>query len=482
MKKFICCLLCLSIMTVIASAAFAAVSYTLPEKMEKQLSIGSGLKGSLTITAEGSDPLLLSLEPFSGVEMQVRGIKSGEDWHVYLYQAGENESQKGLTELYGKDGMFYARSDMLPGQVFSMPSMIETVDRLIAKEGGNPPFVSMLLSFLSLNGETRDERWEPLAEQLIGMLEIWIADYAYTSELTEENAGTKRIELTYTIPTADLSREIVSLLAFLRTDSEAKTLLESIMTEEQKAFYLNEYLDYFFLDAMSALRYDYDVFMKRVVSPLGDEISSLIELPLDESRFGGYNTLTVSRENGVSGITLLGGEKNLRLVTDGDLSLESLTSGKFWIMTWPDAEPGNDDSFISSRVEIEKQSETHTDEDSRDHQNDHWTIRILRDTSRLPEEADPSIYSDSQPITFELSLNYTSKYSQSSPTTLDVEARLEKENLLLQVSGQFKTASPWVFSPFDTENARDVLSLTEDEKNLLLAEWLASAGEQLEKK
>lgn len=481
MRKILCCLLCILIIAA-SSVGYAALSYTLPEKMQKQLAIGSGLKGSLTLTAEGSDPVMLTLEPFSGVELQVRGIKSDNDWHVYLYQAGENEAQNGLTEFCAKGGTYYARSDMLPGQVFSLPPIVEAIDRVTGKEGGNPPYLSMLMNIMNQGQDTLKERWEPIIDKLLQKLDIWIGNYALTNGTKDEASGATTIEFIYTIPIAELRSEIVSLLADLRSDPEAQALLQSVMSDGQKDFYLNEYLDYFFMDAMSSLKYDYDVFMTRVVSPLGEVISSYIELPLDESRFGGYNTLIVNRENGVSGITLRGAERNLQILTEKELTPESFTSGTFWIMTWPEADQEKTEAaYTASRIEIEKSSATSTDEDSRDHQNDNWKIQIIHDTSRLPEDADPSIYKESQPIILELSLAYSSKYSQSSPTTLDVDAKLEKENLSVRISGQLKTASPWVFSPFETENARDILSLTENEKNLLLAEWFASATERLKK-
>ena len=51
MKKSLICIIV--IMVLALTGICQAASYTLPEKMNNQLSIGSGLKGSFTITAEG---------------------------------------------------------------------------------------------------------------------------------------------------------------------------------------------------------------------------------------------------------------------------------------------------------------------------------------------------------------------------------------------------------------------------------------------
>ena len=51
MKKRIVFLIAMALILTIGTCQ--AASYTLPEKMYNQLAIGSGLKGSFTVTAEG---------------------------------------------------------------------------------------------------------------------------------------------------------------------------------------------------------------------------------------------------------------------------------------------------------------------------------------------------------------------------------------------------------------------------------------------
>ena len=51
MKKILSILLVLVLTT--ACIAASAAGYTLPEKMERQLTIGSGLKGAFTLHGEG---------------------------------------------------------------------------------------------------------------------------------------------------------------------------------------------------------------------------------------------------------------------------------------------------------------------------------------------------------------------------------------------------------------------------------------------
>ena len=63
MKKKLCCLLTVVLFLFSISSAFAA-GYTLPFKMQRQLEVGSGLKGSFVIHSNASaekEPLIHAL-------------------------------------------------------------------------------------------------------------------------------------------------------------------------------------------------------------------------------------------------------------------------------------------------------------------------------------------------------------------------------------------------------------------------------------
>ena len=117
-KRFISIFVLLMVMAVnICQAA----SYTLPEKMYNQLSIGSGLKGNFLITAEGDAFKTPFLNAVNDAAFSVRGISSGKDLHYYIFQGDEQEKQTAVTELYRKDGLYYLRSDLVQGKILSFP-------------------------------------------------------------------------------------------------------------------------------------------------------------------------------------------------------------------------------------------------------------------------------------------------------------------------------------------------------------------------
>ncbi len=462
-----------------AVPALAALDYTLPEKLNKQLSIGSGLKGQFTLTAEGNDPLVLALTPFLDTEIQLRGLTSEGETHYYFYQDTGDEVQRGLTEFYLRDNMLYLRSDMLKDQVLYIPDMGTVLDLVTKSSGENPNFFSILWRIQNQGEEAIKAAWEPLVEGLTKKLELWIAPFADAS--VRENAdGATVSEMNYTIPMAELKKEILVLLRDLRNDPAARAALEGVMTEEQRDIYLRDDLDYFYQDAMNALNDDFDVVISRTVSTLGEEISGSIELPLDESRFGGYSSLTIRTEGKVMTWTLKNENRVLSLVSENGFFDQTAKEQTWWYMTYPNTEMDSVSTERSAvRIHLTRGSEVSTDEDDRSHQEDRYVLTVEKDTSRLPEEEADQAYPDFTPVRGVLSLHYSSKYSQSSPTTLEITGELEMENMHIRLNGSVKSASPWIFSPFDISGAVNLIGMTPEAQNLLLAEWLACAGEQL---
>ena len=87
MKKKLCFLLTVVLFLFSISSAIAA-GYTLPFKMQRQLEVGSGLKGSFVIHSNASaekEPLIHAL---ANAEFEIRGIRSENNVHYYIYQPG----------------------------------------------------------------------------------------------------------------------------------------------------------------------------------------------------------------------------------------------------------------------------------------------------------------------------------------------------------------------------------------------------------
>ena len=478
MKRIVCAVLCLALLLATAGS-LAATGYTLPEKMQKQLGIGSGLKGTVTLHGEGTHPFILAIQTLQDVELEFRGLRSSGESHYFLYQAGENEERIGLTELYDSGDRIFLRSDLLPDQVFSIPALNQLADLLYTPEGGNPSLASSVLNWINLPEAERSALLNPVTESLSARLEMWVAKYAAVSEVRTLENGTSVLDLSYDIPMSELKKEIVSLYTGMLESAEGQALIGKIMNEEQRQVFARSALDYFYQAALDALDNDYDILYTRTLSTLGEPVSSILELPLDASKTQ-FQAIIMEEQGDLLTITLRS-EDVLYTVTFGaNTDLTQVDAFSAWINVRPN--PASDninlDAYHAWRADISHSGTISTDEDSRDHERTNWSIRVVTDTSRLPEGETAEHYPEENPLSLDLKLHYFSKYSQSSPTTLEFEAALTMEDFSLSAAGQCKTASPWAFAPFETEGAEDLTALSEEARILKLAELLAAASEQ----
>ena len=479
MKRIVSVVLFLFMLT-IQVCSYAALDYTLPEKMKKQLDFGSGLKGSIILHGEGDDPILSLIHPFQDAELQFRGLRSGEKTHYYIYQSGENEAQRGLTELFNDGRSLFFRSDMLPGDVFRLPGLEDLSDQVFSMPGGNPSIASAVLRWLKLSEEERDSLLSPVITRLSGQLEVWVAQFAEISPVRTLQNGISVIDSSYVIPMAELRKEIISLLNSTAGSTEGKRLFDALLNDPQKALFANDNLNYFYNDAMKALDNDFDLTYTRTITIFGEPVSSVLELPLADSGLG-YQSVLIENRDGMISYTLRGEDRLITLQIADSIRWEQIDGFSAWIYSRPNpaSDSQNEGLYHSYRLDVSCTKDQSTDEESRDHERIGWTIQLQGDTSRLPEEEKRDHYPEEIPVLLDLKLHYFSRYSQSSPTTLEVNVLLEKENLSLSAAGQFKTASPWVFSPFNTENTTDLLSLGQSEIELKIAEFLAAAAETL---
>ena len=479
MKRMVCILLSLIL---ISSISFAENSYTLPEKMANQMKVGSGLKGKFTLHMDGTDPLILSLMPFQYTEMQLHSIQKEDKKHISIFQAGENDSRIALTELLKENEIWFLRSEMLQNQVYQIPGTIELADLLHQPKGGNVSFASVIARWFDMNETKRHTLLDPVMEKLSRMLEVWLADYADVSDVIKIESGISAVNLTYSIPMSEIRKEIVSLLQELIRDKDGQALINALLSTEQKSIYTNEYLDYFYLDAMDSLDNDYDLLYTRTITTLGQLISSSMEMPLDETS-SGFQSLIIEDNGGLISFTLQGDDSMLKLLIPDNIDFSQIDSLNAWII-WrsaksADKNDGNQWTPLSLKINIHHKSELTSDEENREHLTERWSIQAERDLTYLPEGEEESDYPEITPIVFDVSLHYYSRISQSSPTTLELDALMEKENFQLSLDAEFKTTAPWVFDPFPTEEAIELAEMNQEERAVILAEWLTAAGEQL---
>ena len=494
MLRKIVCLILTAMMALCCFCASAEVDYTLAEKIQNQMKAGSGLSGSLVLTADGTSPLALSLEGLSDTEIQVRALRGGLDEHIALF-LGEDDYRAGLTEFLKQDDIWFFRSDLLPeATVWQLPNAFELGNALHpTAEDGNPSFLPALIRVLQMTDSRRSATLDPVLEKLTGWLEVWLADFSSVSVVRKLDNGTSGVDLMYNIPMREIRQEIVDLIQALVRDPDGQALLNAIFTEDQMEVYANPYLDYYYLDALSSLDNDYDVVYTRTMTTLGQTVASSLEMPLDEGRFG-FQTLDIEDNGGLISVTFRGDDSILALQVPRDLDFSQIDAASLWLYyrpaqpdpaasDGPEAMPiqGEAQQPIAARVDLSRENTLSSDEDNRLHLRDVWSLTATYDLSRLPDGEKASDYPAQDPLNGLLSLHYSSRNAQASPTTLEINVSLSQGSAFnLGLSGQLKTVAPWVFSPFDTYDAQEFLSLDETSRATLLAEWLSSTGELMQ--
>ena len=480
MKKKIISLIVL--MLVIVTGTCQAASYTLPEKMANQLAIGSGLKGTFSITTKGEKFQTPFLKAVSDAEFSIRGISSDKDFHYYVFQSDEQENQSAVSELYRKDGICYFRSDMVQGKILSLPTLGQYLEALFPASGENGSSSSFVSKIMSLPETERREKWDPVLTRYQNELEFWLADFTVKHDTVKLDSGFSALDFTYEIPMDKVVEKIVSLCGEITSDPEAVALLGSVMTEEEEKIYLNSSLIYFYQEALKSLVIEQPVRMNKRVSAMGDLLRFRLELPLDE-RTTGYRSLDIET---VEQTTLYTLKKNGEILVIGIPDTEAFRKQEYLQSLWyarVNTEAGEDGvgENRAVRIDINKSIETN-DEEEKSHETDHYRISIKQDTSCLPEDTDLSLLPEYEPVSIELDLHYSSKFAQNSATNLDITAKILQGDSEMDINGQLKTAAPWLFMPFEIIDPTETGTKKEEVLIPYLTDWISNAASMIRHK
>ncbi len=451
-----------------------AASYTLQEKMYNQLTIGSGLKGTFNVTAEGEKFSTPFLNAVTDAEWLLRGIRSGSDLHYYVFQSNEQDEQSAFTELYRKDGTYYLKSDMVEGKILSFPVLSQYLGSLFPAGGENGSSSSFISQIISLPENTRKEKWDPVLQRYQNELEMWLAGFTVNASTVKLENNLSAIDFSYEIPTESINAEILSLFGKIMSDPEATALLDTVMTADEKKIYLNPNLLWFYAEALQSLRIDQPVRMLKRVSTIGDVIKFRLELPLDE-RTTGYRSVCLEMVGQLTLITLV---KTGETLLVGFPSAEKLKMSAFEQSFWfarvnSDPEKTKDNRAI--RIDVKKSNDTY-EKDEKTHETDRYDITVTQDTGYLPEDTDLSLLPAYDPIRAAVELHYSSKYAQNSATTLEVSAEIRQADSLLKISGKLKTAAPWLFMPFEITDPVAVGTDREQVLDPYFTDWVSNAA------
>ena len=469
-----------------------AADYTLPEKMYNQLAIGSGLKGSFSITSEGDTleiPFLKNIldtrfiKTVSDAEYKIRGIASGKDLHYYIFQSNDQDQQNALSELYQKDGICYFRSDMVQGKILQFPTKEDFLKSVIPAGGENINPAQFISNILSVSENEQKDRWDPVLTRYQNELEMWLAGFAVDAETVKLDSGSSALDFTYEIPMDEVYKQIITLFGEFASDPEINTLLDSIMTAEEKALYLNANLLYYYQDTLNSFDMSRILKMKKRVSAVGEVLSFGLELPLDEHSTG-YNLLCVDSISGLTVYTLRNQEQVMQLGIPEKTDIQNTSAEKdIWIAkVFTDSSRREAENNFSVRINIKKTNSTYKKgegDSAKNHEEDLYEVMIENNASYLPADIDLTVIPEFDTITANVNLHYSSQYAQNKATTLEIQANVKQGDTQLQIQGKVNTAAPWIFMPFEIVNPEPVG--TDPEKVFIpyLTDWVSNAASMI---
>lgn len=471
MKKLLCLVLCLALAL---PAAAMAVTYSLPEKLLRQLEIGSGLKGSVMMEVSGSAAWAQALSPLSGVDVEVRAIKSGDAFQGQLYML-DGETQRGLTRLYADGSTMALDSELLPDTLLTMPIGGDVLNALVGMgEDQNPTLYSAALNIAMVPEETWEKNWVPVLEPYYAKMETWLSPFASAPSVKRDDKGGTTMLIRYEVPVSAVKEELLSLLRDALTDDQLRALLWDQMTWEQKVAYLNVNLMYYYEEAVRSLALDGSLVLEREMTAKGETVRTELIFPLPQNGRG-YREVRLVQQEGDTTLSLTGESGTLSLVMkEASASAESAR----WqgILRRIPAVPDETHQAISVAFTLKQFRSSSVDNDTREHDVITWELAMAPDMSHLAEN-DPAraFYQDFEPVTAKAKTHFHSKNANTSPTTLEIDFSAAMGDAQLTLTGTLKSTTPWVLQAMNFAGGEDMAALTDERKAELAATFAANA-------
>ena len=486
MKRLL--ILMLALMLMVVGGETALSEYSLPEKMQKQLSIGSGLKGSFMIHEEGWDEEAPFLKALNNGTFDFRGLAlaDGTEALYYCYQTDDQEEQRNKTDLYIKDGTAYLASDFLPETVIAIPGVGNLADKAIAHPGhGNPPFYSALLRLVQALQGGKASDWEAAFSPYQQKTELWLSLFPVDTEYLSDESGRSMLQISYSIPFQAVQGFLADLIQDLVQDEAIRGLLEPILTAEQQNIYLNPNLIPYYREIAFGLVSEENLVLSRTSDiKTGEICSSSLRLPLSAGLFG-YDALQIDQITGQSMVCSLVSDREMirvswpepfQLTGNFDHTLTCLR-----VQTAQDGGTEIPSHALSVHLTGNVTTEDTPDEEGKTHETYDYVCAITQDEALCGEEFQGVKLDPFEPVELHFNFHFSSKNAQQSPTTLEVRMEGLQGKKSLRLSGTFKSAAPWILTPLPHESSTDITTVSAEQMDLWGKTIIRIAGEKIER-
>lgn len=452
MKKLISLVLA-GILALFATTAFA-VEYTLPEKLQRQIEFGNGLKGTLRVSVEGDGEWVKLLSPMNGAEIQLRGIHKDDSFQYQAYTLN-GEEQVGLTQLYGDSQTVYLRSELLPDMLLSLSTGGDVINKLLGGgEDENSTWYSAAMNLLTVPATSWEEKWLPVLDKYDNMMEMWLNDYAAEPIVNREKDTASTMTIRYDIPMEAMKAQTKALMELFLQDEELLTLLRAQLTPAQQAVYLNANLMHYYEQAIDSLDLGGTVSLEREMTTKGEMNGTTIILPLPENS-NGWEQVTLEQQKETNIVTLDGEQASITFALEKTLSTAESAAYRGSLRIEPAEDSAQALSVAFTGTSIHSNT---VDDDTRRHDVTTWSISIQ------PDEGTDENAVSFEPISLQARIHLHSKQANLNATTLAIDCSAQLPGGAADVAFEIKTASPWVLETLPTTGAIAMETMTSEER------------------
>lgn len=550
MKRFalqlltFCLMLAMLVPCAVAETA-TDVNYTVTEKLIKQLQAGSGFTGTLTLEStavagrEGEAITTLKPLTFDVSYIYVRNDSSAktdtESRTTLTLVDGEQSLDTAQFSLRG--GALYLNSSLLGDSWYALSTManattasdtaatdanvtptitdtaaptatppaegtLTQVEQSLLTQTAMPGLVAFVASVIGHLHDVDTTKWATALESYTTKIDLWIEGYRQKALLGKTDDGTTTMEVVYQIPASAVKAQLKQMVMDLLADDDLLAKLQSVLSPEDAARYLNPALQNYYFYAIDSLPLDDNLEISRTVSLKGETLALTMTLPLHDSQ-GGAMTLHYDRHKGKGDLPE---ENTIELQSNSVLlkvdyqTYDTLTGTTVYqgtILRQPQGSEtfevgtqgtpqGEAVKTFSAAFTLSSQQTSATDADNRDTLTSsieltltpEYTPDVAGDEAIEPTDAQKAQYSVFKPLDIKLGTTFASGQAKNASTTVDATLEVSGDQFPEVVKATFtgKTKGKWTLDKLDTQKATKLGDLSAADLQMLLAQAGVKAG------
>lgn len=467
-RRFFSVLICMVFLVTLAYGEETGEEYTLPVKFQKQIALGSGLKGIAQFAVSGSELTAEMLEPLDGAVFNWSYISKEDALQIEV--STEKNGQSGAkTQIYGNGEKIYIGSDLFQGTVYELNLKGDLLTSLLSEKDKNVSLFMPLLKAAQMMGENEalKNRIDILAEKI----QTWMDGYAVSPVYGTEN-DISYVSIRHEIPADALREEMKLLVHEVLNDTELLTALRQNSNEEQKSLYLDRSLEWYYDACIDQIIMEKAAVYEREVTLQGEEIASRLELPLADV-LAPWQTFVMEKNNAAITYTLEGEADSVELSVQEYQTSDEGVHLKGTLGRIGSAE--TDKKAVSLAFDIQSQVTLSTDAEGVQHEYQTWQYTIQNDRDYLEKHPGAEDnYFQLPVIQGTLQLHYYSKPAKRAATTLELSFNTGIAGGKLQGAAKMRTASPWDILPMEPENTVLMSEMDMSERRILLSDLFSN--------